>query len=836
MKIINRIVAASALAFAAIVPLTLHAQAAAQACLDSNVKAHAEVLALHMKAASRPAANPNISKEAYDRGIGWLSAAIFEHTKAQRTANLTAAQCAQMTTYIENIRTNVNAAIQGQLIGPMTTAGNTPPPSAITPTVSAADAAAAAARDLARTQFETASKGVDSYLADARAKQELTAFDESEIAAMKKKLADRILAEAKAVTQPDVNYVARYNSWRDEQISIQRVLALMGNKTNTPDASGLDHIYYAYKYPDVRQAMGLDKDKIANHWTTFGQKEARWPNKQTELLNAPAPRSGHLQSIMRLGDVLRSGEYMRSNNGQYILALQPDANLVIYQTSDPSGASGNNRRWYMNSRSFEVGTQYKYYMRLQADGHACVYRGSSEADQGQGINCAPYGAGGPVGRYFLALQDDGNLAIYKGGGPADNRGWIWDRITTKPSSGFNFAAALESIGHRIADTTVYAANSLANVTVRAANTIAANTVMVAGSAYTWAKEEGPAFLAGAQSALKTVQDNSKKALNVVGERTLDAGMTVGNTISTGAQGATRELLVNGRVVGRVLEQGGKIVATQVVAGSDAVDFAVATYVPGGKYIVEGKDIVGREIIVGTQVVGKEIIKAGVIVGHAVVEGTEYVVEAGKFILNAVNNCSALGKLIPAATNLIPNKEAAVGLACYGQVYAGFLCEIPKIFGQVSAIPVAAEQILAQSVTAECAPTYAFVPFYPGAPLVCGMGKIVVEDAVKVIQCSISAERNGVFSRFFSTSSGGAIAWPTIPSESACTGLGKVAYMVAETVLTKKVGAEIKALSAAGKLTTGARVAEQVLAFKSLSGNVASFNKLTEMLNTLPECK
>ena len=44
------------------------------------------------------------------------------------------------------------------------------------------------------------------------------------------------------------------------------------------------------------------------------------------------------------------------------------------------------------------------------------------------------------------------------------------------------------------------------------------------------------------------------------------------------------------------------------------------------------------------------------------------------------------------------------------------------------------------------------------------------------------------------------------------------------------------MAAVGKLTTGARVAEQVLAFKSLSGKANSFSKLTEMLNTLPECK
>ena len=103
MKIISRIIAAGALALATFVPLTVHAQTASQGCLDINVNAHATALALHQKAAERPTPNPNISKEAYDRGIGWLSAAIYEHTLAMRTPNLTAAQCEQMKEYIYKI-------------------------------------------------------------------------------------------------------------------------------------------------------------------------------------------------------------------------------------------------------------------------------------------------------------------------------------------------------------------------------------------------------------------------------------------------------------------------------------------------------------------------------------------------------------------------------------------------------------------------------------------------------------------------------------------------------------------------------------------------------------
>ncbi len=833
MKFIKAILAAGTLTLAAFVPLTVSTQAAAQAapqsCIDSNNKAHAEVSAAFRKASELPMLAPPLrTQEAFDRAVNWLSAAIYQHTLAQRTANLTAAQCTYMSGYIENVRVLVNDLGAGKFISVMTTAGNTPPPSSLPP-------ATAQTEDprliVSRERYVLISADVEKAMASARAAGKVVAYDETEFTAMKKKLTDRVVATAKAKGVLDA---ADYDSFNLELGAIGSFAYLVQYKTRTADASGLDPEYYAYKYADVRQAYGSDVQKINHHWVTYGQKYARWPNLQTENLNAPAARSANGLNIMRLGDTLRSGEYLRSANGAFVLVMQPDANLCIHQTGNPAAISGDNRRWCLNKRSFEVGAQHKYYMRVQADGHLCVYRGSSQADQGQGINCAPYGAGGPVGRYFLALQDDGNLAIYKGGGPADNRGHIWDRITTAPSSGFNFLAAVENVAHTVADTTVYAANSLANEVVKAANTIGKNTVMVAGSVYTWAKEEGPVFLAGAQSALKTVQDSSKKVLNTVGERTLDAGVSIGNTISTGAQGATRELLINGRVVGRVLEQGGKIVATQVVAASDALDYELATNVPGGKYIVEGKDIIGREIVHQGEVVGREIIKAGVIVGHAVVQGAEFIVEAGKFIFDAIGHCSSLAKMIPGATaSLTPAREFNDGLACGGQVLAGFMCEIPKVFTQLKALPAVAQTMAEQSVTAECAPSFAYVPFFPTAPLVCGLGKTLVDEGRKAVMCVIAAERKGLFAKAFSGS--GNSSGPAFPSEEACVAIGKVSYLIAETVITKRVGSSIKALKAAGKLTTGAKVAEQFLAVKGLVDNAALFNTLTNTLNTTPEC-
>lgn len=259
----------------------------------------------------------------------------------------------------------------------------------------------------------------------------------------------------------------------------------------------LDTMYYANKYPDLKQAFGYDAEKLYQHWINHGMREARIPNPETESLLAPPPRSANGHSVMRLGDWLRNGEYMLSDDKRYIAVLQDDANLVVYQTSSPAGASGGNRRWYQNSRSFEVGPEHKYYMRVQTDGHMCTYRGTSEADQGQGINCTPYGAGGPVGRYFVELQNNGNLVVAKGNGPQDERGWIWDHITTRPSKGFNLGAIAESVSTFVVNTantvaggttgaantvaygTVYAANELARETTAAANTVARTAVDVA---------------------------------------------------------------------------------------------------------------------------------------------------------------------------------------------------------------------------------------------------------------------------------------------------------------------------------------------------------------------
>lgn len=291
----------------------------------------------------------------------------------------------------------------------------------------------------------------------------------------------------------------------------------------------LDTTFYADRYPDLKQAFGYDAVKLYNHWMNYGRVEGRSPNLSTYNLMLPAPRSANGLSVLRLGDYMKPGDYMISNNRRYILAFQADANLVVYETDHPSKASDANRRWYQHPQSFD--TKKKYFMVLQPDGHFCTYEGSSSADQGRYIGCVPDKAGGPIGRYFVALQDDGNLVVYKGQGPDDNRGWIWDRITTLPSKGFNFKSIVENVDNVVragAAAIVSASNEVAHTTVDVSNKVANTTASVA----------------------VTVGREVEQGGQIVGREVVRNGEIVGYAVANLAQDAWNLLNANCGVIGR----------------------------------------------------------------------------------------------------------------------------------------------------------------------------------------------------------------------------------------------------------------------------------------------
>jgi hypothetical protein len=291
----------------------------------------------------------------------------------------------------------------------------------------------------------------------------------------------------------------------------------------------LDITFYADRYPDLKQAFAYDANKLYFHWINNGRAEGRSPNLATYNLMLPAPRSANGLSVLRLGDYMKPGDFMISNNRRFILAFQTDANLVVYETDNPAKASDANRRWYQHPRSFD--TKKKYFMVLQPDGHFCTYEGSSTADQGAYVGCVPDKAGGPIGRYFVALQDDGNLVVYKGQGPDDNRGWIWDRITTLPSKGFNYKAIVENVDSVVragAAAVTSAANEVAHTTVDVSNKVANTTTSVA----------------------VTVGREVEQGGQIVGREVVRNGEIVGYAVSNFAQDAWSYLRGNCGVIGR----------------------------------------------------------------------------------------------------------------------------------------------------------------------------------------------------------------------------------------------------------------------------------------------
>ena len=94
------------------------------------------------------------------------------------------------------------------------------------------------------------------------------------------------------------------------------------------------------------------------------------------------------------GHGLAPGESVSSCDGQHVLVMQGDGNLVLYHGGTATWASHTN------------GTDARYAI-MQGDGNLVVYGGPARWASGT------WGHGGA----WLAVQDDGNVVIYVGGTP-----------------------------------------------------------------------------------------------------------------------------------------------------------------------------------------------------------------------------------------------------------------------------------------------------------------------------------------------------------------------------------------------------------------------------------
>lgn len=538
----------------------------------------------------------------------------------------------------------------------------------------------------------------------------------------------------------------------------------------------LDTQFYANKYPDLRQAFGYDAERLYQHWMTYGRPEGRVPNKATDDFLAPAPRSAHLQDVMRVGDWLRQGERMVSRSGRFRLDLQPDAQFVIYE----GNPAPNTRRWWQNDRGFPLGN---YFAILQEDGHICTYAGTGPSDNRGFIGCSPQGAGGPKGRYFAALQDDGNLAIYKGSGPYDQRGWIWDRITTRPSQGFNFGAVAEAVKVFVVST----ANTVASGTVQTANTVASGTTQAANAI-------GNEVV---KTATKTVNDIVNTA-NLVADTTEKVAVQAGSEIEAG-----------GKVIGNEIVKDGKIVGYAVAkVATDAWNFLNANC---GRIGRTAFPLPATGYFRGVDQLSGIFASSGVV---------DPATRSAFKDVNSVN--AAAGQCFEQIQDgfycAIPKEMASLVVEA-GQIPGNLLNLSTRVFNEAK--------------TEQCLIVGASTAMFGALGLeVCAFGKVVVQDAQKAIACFTAAESKGVMAEFL-TPGAARHAWP---SKESCEGVGVLALSTAKAILSNGLSAEAKAATKAGKSNTVAQVASELKKVYSVIAAGARYDAIVSKLEALPECR
>ena len=113
------------------------------------------------------------------------------------------------------------------------------------------------------------------------------------------------------------------------------------------------------------------------------------------------------------GSSLKTGQYLAVNDGltspdgQNMLILGSDGNLVLSHRPLPGDQLPGGTLWQSNTS----GVSGQYFAIMQADGNFCIYMGSDPAHQGPFRWGTMASYRGP-GQYLALLQNDGNFTIY----------------------------------------------------------------------------------------------------------------------------------------------------------------------------------------------------------------------------------------------------------------------------------------------------------------------------------------------------------------------------------------------------------------------------------------
>ena len=584
----------------------------------------------------------------------------------------------------------------------------------------------------------------------------------------------------------------------------------------------LDAAYYGNRYEDLRVAFGADAKKLMQHWIGYGRNEGRSPNASINDNAYQASASARLMQPsprQPMGDVdfLRPGDWITANKGslvsadrQFQLVAQTDGNVCINRI--------NPRQQIWCALKNALDPNY-YSMAVLPNGLVCVYNqsgldgqtgrippGPNNDPKGSPRYCLPDAKGAGIRSYFLVLRNDASFTVFRSGERSQPQEPVWNR------------AMVQQLNIRDVHP-----NWFQN---------AVSSIQSAGSAIGNVFTDGYQIVSnGTQSAVAVVATGTTDAARVVERATVDTANTLARETSNAAVVAANAT-----------------VNTANKVANDTTAVAVT---------------VGRTVQNGSQVVGKEIVKNGEVVGYAV---ANLAVDAWSLLKTS---CGQIGRkvfpidpyfqgykqingVINTYGGFVPGSaeyKKATDLAnqCFDWAQDGFYCafpaEIEKIVSQSATIPGnlinLATRVFNEAKTQECLIAGAATVTYGAMGLqVCALGKVVVTDAQKAFACFSAAEAKGVMKKFYTPdfASKEKTSPTTFPNQASCNGIGELAFVVAETILTNGLSNEAKAAKAAGKSNTVAIVADQLRTVYKIAAAGASYNQVMTELDSLPECK
>ena len=128
-------------------------------------------------------------------------------------------------------------------------------------------------------------------------------------------------------------------------------------------------------------------------------------------------------SKLEVSHTLESGQKLISQNGNYVLNMQRDGNLVVYYKK---ATSGWGPLW--SSKTAGKGSS-PYKLRLQSDNHLVIYDNSPAAIWSTSVFIGKDGQQWEKAG-FAVMQNDGNFVVYDG-----NNAIMWETATDGGTTG-----------------------------------------------------------------------------------------------------------------------------------------------------------------------------------------------------------------------------------------------------------------------------------------------------------------------------------------------------------------------------------------------------------------